>query len=433
MLAGCAQDGTPSPADSPTGGGGESQPVAPALSGDLKILVSSADASDKAFNALNDAFKAANPDVNATLTSVPNDTYDASKAAQMTAGDVDIVVISFKGFRDTPDYALDSKTTDVQLAEAGGYLDLTNEPFMANYNPSLMDSVKIDGKAYALPTGMSYGGVFYNKAIFAENNIEVPTTWAELEQVISTLQGKDIVPFGIGGKDIWPAGLTMLGIAASQYPSEAAEQELMDGLWQNTVKLDEGKPLTVLERTQKLFDAAQPNFAGAPYDTMPSEFAQGKFAMMMDGTWNQPTIEEAIGGAFEYGYFPLPGGDSPSDNASLYGKVELMLGVTATTQNKDAALAWLSFFSDPENYGTFVSTAGWASSQPGVKQNAFLDSIADYTANFLPNWEVLWIPNNKAGEAAMYPFNYPALTPLGTETAAGAAKAAQEAWAAAFK
>jgi raffinose/stachyose/melibiose transport system substrate-binding protein len=413
--------------------GGTASGDAPALSGDLNIVISSADASDKAFNELNEAFKLANPGVDAVVTSVPNDTYDATKAAQMTAGSADIVVISFKGFRDTPQYAADSKTADVLLAEAGGYLDLTDEPFMANYNPSLIESVKISGRAYAVPTGLSYAnGVFYNKQIFADNGLDIPTTWAEMEAVIATLQAASITPFGIGGKDIWPAGLTMLGIVSGLYPSGDAEQELMDGLWGGTLKLDEGKQLTVMERVETVFQAANKNFAGEGYDVQPSEFAQGKFAMLPDGTWNHTVITEAVAGAFEIGFFPMPGGDTAADNAYLNGKVELMLGVNAASKNKEAALAWLTFFSDPANYAGFVTGAGWASSQPGIAQGEFFDSIAGYTAEFRPLWEVFWIPNNDSGEAAQYPFNYPAIAPLGTQSAADAAKAAQEAWAAGF-
>jgi raffinose/stachyose/melibiose transport system substrate-binding protein len=396
--------------------------------------VSSADASDKAFSELNDAFKAANPDVKATLTSIPNDTYDASKAAQMTAGTADIVVISFKGFGDTPDYAVDSKTADVLLAEQGGYLDLTNESFISQYNASLLDSVKVGGKVYAVPAGMSYAnGVYYNKQIFADNGIEEPKTWADMEQVIATLQGASVTPFGIGGMDVWPAGLVMLGIVSGLYPSADAEQALMDGLWDGSLKLNEGTQLQVLERTQKVFEATLRNFAGAGYDTMPASFAGGEFAMLPDGTWNHTTILDAVGDGFDVGFFPMPGGDSAEDNASLNGKVELMLGVSATSKNQEAALAWLDFFSQKDNYAKFVTAAGWAPAQADIPTDDFLNSIAPYTADFRPLWETFWIPNNNAGEEAVNPFNYPAVAPLGADTAGQAADAAQAAWEAASK
>ncbi|MDR1237272.1 MAG: extracellular solute-binding protein, partial [Propionibacteriaceae bacterium] len=295
LATGCGGDGGgASPSDSSGQEGG--------LSGTLNVLVSSADASDKAFNELNDAFNAANPGLTSTLTSVPNDTYDASKAAQMTAGEADIVIINYKGFGDTPDYAADSKTADTMLAEEGGYVDLTDQPFMSRFNPSLVESIKLGGRAYALPTGMSYGGIYYNKKMFADNKLEVPTTWAELENVISTLQKASITPFGMGGKDIWPAGLVMLDMVSSLYPSSADAQALAEGLWTNTLKLNEGRQLQVLERTQTVFDATLKNFAGVSYDTVPASFANGDFAMLPDGTWNHGVIYEAVGDAFEVGF-----------------------------------------------------------------------------------------------------------------------------------
>ncbi|MDR0592038.1 MAG: extracellular solute-binding protein, partial [Bifidobacteriaceae bacterium] len=425
-LAGCG-DNKPSGTTSPGSG---SSSGTEALSGSLNIPISSADASDKAFNELNEAFRAANPGVDATVTSVPNDTIDATKAAQMTAGEADIVVISTKGFRDLPPYlGEESKTADMLLAEAGGYLDLTNEPFMANYNQSVLDSLKIGGKLYGVPGGLSYAtGVYYNTQIFADNGLAVPTTWSELEQVIATLQSASVTPFGIGGGDSWPAGLIMLGVVAGLYPSAEAKEALMQGLWENTLKLDEGKQLQVLERVQTVFDATAANFAGAGYDDQPAAFAAGEFAMLPDGTWNHTTILSAVDGAFEVGYFPLPAGDTAQDNASVDGKIELTLGVNAKSKNQAAALAWLDFFSQKENYAKFVNTAGWTASQPGVEQDEFLNSITDYTADFRPVWESFWIANSNAGDAAMFPFNYPALVPLGTQTPAEAAKAAQEAW-----
>jgi raffinose/stachyose/melibiose transport system substrate-binding protein len=428
LAAGCGGDGGDGGGSTATDGSGADN-----ASSELNILVSSADASDKAFNDLNEAFMKANPDIKSTLTSVPNDTYDASKAAQMTAGEADVVVINYKGFGDTPEYAADSKTADTMLAEEGGYVDLTDQPFMSNFNSSLVESIKLGGRAYALPTGMSYGGVYYNKQIFADNGLEVPTTWAEMEQVIATLQAASVTPFGMGGKDIWPAGLIMLDMVSSLYPSAEDTEALAEGLWTNTVKLNEGKPLYILERTQAVFDATLKNFAGIAYDTVPASFANGDFAMLPDGTWNHGVIYDAVGDAFEVGFFAFPGSDDAADNGSIPGKVELMLGISSTSKHQDAAIAWLDFFSQPENYATFVTTAGWAPSQPDIATDEFFELIAPYTAEFRQIWEVFWIPNNNAGEAATYPFNYPALSPLGTDTAQQAADASQQAWEAAFK
>ncbi|MDN6025224.1 ABC transporter substrate-binding protein [Bifidobacterium mongoliense] len=401
------------------------------VSGDINILVSSASASDAAFKAVNKAFTAKYPKAKVNFSSVPNDSYPATKSARLSAGSVDIFVL--KNFAETPSYAKSSTPDDVQLAQSGGLVDLTGESFMKHYTRSVLDAAAIGGKDYAVPTGLSYStGLYYNKKIFEQHGLKAPTTWSELQQVMSTLKAKGVTPFGIGGKDTWPAGLVMLSNVASSYPTLKDKQDLAEGLWKQKVSLKDEKTKAILDRTQKVFENAQEHFSGAGYDDLPAAFARGDFAMMPDGTWNEPTIKTAVNGAFDYGYIPFPGSDNAADNSLLNGKVELQLGVSAGTKNKAGALAWLKFFSDPTNYATFVNGAGYSSAQPDIKTSAFLDSVAQYTKTYQPAWDQVWMANNKAGEDAVYPFNYPALSPLGTQSSAQAADSAQKAWSAAF-
>lgn len=401
------------------------------VSGDLEILVSSASASDAAFEAVNKAFMAKYPDVKVTFSTVSNDNYPATKSSRLTAGNVDIVVV--KNFVEVPEFAADSTSDDVLLAKADGWLNLTDQPFMKHYTSSVLDAQAIGGKQYAIPTGLSYStGVYYNKKVFDDNGLKVPTTWTELQTVMSTLKGKGITPFGIGGKDTWPAGLAMLGVVGSLYPSSEAKSALTEELWTQKAKLTDELPLSVMTKTQTLFENAQPKFAGTGYDEIPAAFAKGDVAMIFDGTWNEPTIRTAVADKFQYGYFPLPASDNAADNASLNGKIELQLAIPAGAKNQPAALAWFDFFSDPANYASFVETSGFSPAQQDVATSEFLKSIESSTKTFQPAWDTIWIANNKAGQDAVYPFNYPAIAPLGSSDAKAAAEAAQTAWQGAF-
>jgi len=398
-------------------------------SGELQILVSSADASDAAFKAINDAFEAKYPDVKVTFASVPNDNYPASKASRLTANNVDILVV--KNMVKVPEYASGAESDDSRLAASGAYVDLTAEPFMKNFNQTVLDAQAFDGKQYAVPTGLSYStGMYFNKTIFADNGIEVPTTWTELVATADTLKAAGITPFGVGGKDSWPAGLPMLAAVQGEYPDQASKQKLAQDLWEGTVKLTDAGPQTVLDKVAAILADTQDGMAGIGYDAIPAGFAAGDFAMVPDGTWNEPTIRAAVDGKFEYGYIPLPTSDEAASNATLNGKIELQLAVPAATKHKTAALAWLDFFSDPVNYKTFVEKSGFSPAQTGIDVSDFLTGIADYTTNFELAWEQVWTGNPKAGQAALFPFNYPALKPLGTLDPAAAAQAAQADWAA---
>jgi len=412
-------------------GGNSSDASGGAPSGKLQILVSSADASDAAFRAVDAAFEKKYPKVDVVLSSVSNDNYPATKSSRLTAGNVDLFVV--KSMWETPSYAKSSESDDVRLAKAGGLVNLSKQPFMKNYTPTVLAAQSIGGKQYAVPTGVSYStGIYYNKAIFAKYGLSVPTTWNEFTKVIAELKAKGVTPFGIGGKDGWPAGLPMLGSVGSLYPSASDKKALAKSLWTSGTKLTDKLPVKVLDQTETVLANAQQGAAGAGYDSIPAGFAAGDFAMTPDGTWNEPTIAAAVGSKFDIGYFPFPGSDNAKDNAYLNGKIELQLAVPTSSKNQTAALAWLKFFSQASNYKTFLQKSGFSSAQPGISTGAFLKSIAQYTAKYQPAWDQIWVANNKAGQDAVYPFNYPALTPLGSSTPEQAAQAAQTAWAAAF-
>ncbi len=398
-----------------------------APTGTLQILVSSADASDAAFKAVNAAFQKKYPDVTVKFTTVPNDSYPSTKSSRMTAGTVDVMVL--KTFFEVPDYAKSSASDDVLLAQSGGLVELTGQDFMKRYTPSVLTAQAIGGKQYGIPTGLSYStGVYYNKTMFSKYGLDVPTTSSELQKVMSTVTAKGVAPFGIGGKDTWPAGLAMLGAVASLYPTAEKKQDLAKGIWDGSIKLTDEGPLTILQRTQTIFENAQKNFAGAGYDDIPAGFAAGKYAMTLDGTWNQPTIATAVKDAFEIGYFPLPVSDTAADNAFLNGKIELQLGVPTSSKNQTAALAWLDFFSQADTYKGFLTTSGFSSAQPDIAATDFLKSIESITSTYQAAWDQLWIASKNAGQDALYPFNYPALAPLGSKTAQQAASASAAAW-----
>jgi raffinose/stachyose/melibiose transport system substrate-binding protein len=419
VLAGCASSGS----------SGTTSSSAP--SGTLNIAVSSGDSSDAAFKAINSAFEKKYPKVDIKFSSIPNNNYNAAKSSRLTAGNVDILIAAPT---EVPKYvAAGSESDDSRAADAGVFLNLTNQPFMKDYTPTLLKSLAYKGKQYTVPTGVSYyTGVFYNKTMFAKDGLTVPTTWNQFVTLSKKLKADGVSPLGIGGKDSWPAGLTMISAVQGLYPTQADKNSLAEGLWQKKISLTDSKSTTILDRVNEMYSFAEPNFAGVSYAAIPSGFASGQYAMTPDGTWDQPTIAAAVGSKFQYGYFPIPTSDNAKNNAVLGGKVDLRLAIAAATKNKTAALAYLAFFSDPTNYKTYVKISGTAPAEPGIPSSAFLTGIKQYTGTFSPAWDTIWIANSKAGAAATFPFNYPGIAPLGSGTVASAASASQKDWIAGF-
>ena len=62
-----------------------------------------------------------------------------------------------------------------------------------------------DGKMYTLPFSKSTEVLYYNKTFFEANNIPVPTTWDELEEVCRTIKqiAPDSIPLGYDSEANW--------------------------------------------------------------------------------------------------------------------------------------------------------------------------------------------------------------------------------------
>ena len=405
--------------------GGAAPTVGGEVSGTLNLLVSSATGSDAGFQAVNKAFTAAHPGVQVAFSAIPNEQYNQARSSRLTAGSADVVV-AFP--REVPSYVPAANAgDDARLADSGGFLDLTGQPFLSSFSTTVLDATKYKGKSYSVPTGLSYyTGMYYNKKIFKDNGINVPTTWTELMAACDALKAKGVTPLGIAGKD--SAGVNALGIIQGTYPTADAKNALAKGLYDGSVKLNDGKQLEVLTKLQKLYGYAEPSFAGVNYTTMTADFVNGKYAMVADGTWNVTSLQKAGGTAFDFGYFPLPASDSAADNKNLGGKVELSLAIPANAKNPQAAVAWMDFFA--KNYALFNDQAGFAPSVNGAKSNDFYTGIAANVAQFSPAWDTIWIVNPQAGPAAAVPFNWAGVAPMGSGDATAAATAAQTDWAA---
>ena len=84
--------------------------------------------------------------------------------------------------------------------------DLSDQDFVENIADGAKECVSLDGKVVGLPVQMSGNGIVYNKKIFKDNDLEIPTTVSELEEVCKVLESHDIVPFTNQFKDDWLLG-----------------------------------------------------------------------------------------------------------------------------------------------------------------------------------------------------------------------------------
>src|SRR5512145_316130 len=101
-----------------------------------------------------------------------------------------------------------SGKTDIklQLNVEKNAVPLTDEEWVKRMNPLSVEQVSLDGVTYGLTVWDTVGGswvLVYNKALFADHDISVPTTYAEFAAASQTLMDAGITPIYEPFADGW--------------------------------------------------------------------------------------------------------------------------------------------------------------------------------------------------------------------------------------
>jgi raffinose/stachyose/melibiose transport system substrate-binding protein len=401
LISACG--GATEPAAQPTGAAAsESKPTeAPAAEEvTLRVLVHQNPPMVEFMENFNEQFEAKYPNITVDMSVVNANDLSTVTQTRLNAKDVDVV--DMFGFANAAQPYMKNVTPPnwQTLIDAGLIMDISDQPFVQNYDEAtIQDAGTYNGKVYEINLGrVSYSGIYYNKDLFAANNVEVPTTWSELVAACETFNAADIPCMTAGGKDGWPIFVGAYGLIGSIYPDQAA---LVEGLWTGTIKWNDATSLEMWEKmkiyAQEMMESGASGIAG---DAAPGRFASGAVAMFSGGTWYAAAIEAAEP-AFEWGYIPFPGSDDPENNKYLFGKYDQGWVIAADTPHKDAAVAYLTEFSDPDNYQAFANAVGFIPTQPGATLDTQIGAeVAPYLENFRVGYEQYWVAPKGAGQYA---------------------------------
>lgn len=186
----------------------------------ITFLVQSGGASPTMAKDMAAAFEAANPDITVKVNKVPDGTDGANLVkTQLSTGTMDDVFLFNSGA------ALQALNPDKNL------VDLSGEAWVADLADEFKGVVQgSTGKGtYGAPMGTANaGGVMYNKKVYADLGLSVPTTWDEFMANSQKIKdsGKGIAPIIQSYADTWTAQLFVLGNFANvskQDPNWAAD------------------------------------------------------------------------------------------------------------------------------------------------------------------------------------------------------------------
>jgi xylobiose transport system substrate-binding protein len=167
------------------------------------------------------------------------DRFNASAAAKKTGGRVRLQKVpgsdyspklrTAMGSPSAPDVFFNWGGGSIKAyEEAGKLVDLTdiieNDPVLKKgFLPSVLAAGDLGGRHYGIPMrGMQPVILFYNKTVFAEQNLQPPTTWDQLLDINTKLKKAGITPFALGGSDVWPELMWLSAAPRSSSASRTA-------------------------------------------------------------------------------------------------------------------------------------------------------------------------------------------------------------------
>lgn len=164
-----------------------------------------------------------------------------------------------------------------------------------------------DGSMYTLPLEYHVEMIWYNKEIFAENNVEVPTTMQEWLDVCETLSNNGVTPIAVDGVDRWPVQRYL-----AMMPFRETGNDYIIDLRDGNASMGDEIGMHAIEFLQKIGQYFNEGFAATDYATAQSLFLDGKAAMYYIGDWEiEAMLEQYEDGVIDYFYLPtIEGGET---------------------------------------------------------------------------------------------------------------------------
>lgn len=252
---------------------------------------------------------------------------------------------------DIPDLYIHFGNTDLKnFNPEGNFVDWSDAEWVSDIQDSILPLAKCDGKVIGLPFWeASNSGCFYNKKIFEELGIEQPKTQAEFDAVCDTLLENGVQPIYLAAGDSWPI-FCQFGLD----PIMAEHPEYIDKL--NAGEMNFADIPEIADMCDWYKMAAEKGYFGKNYVSDGWDYASevlgtGEAAMMF--VWDTWFATDYDSESYDYtaddfGIMPAFMG-SCDEGTYEGGNVNLMM-VNKNGERKDAAMDFVNFMADPENY-----------------------------------------------------------------------------------
>lgn len=241
--------------------------------------------------------------------------------------------------------------------DAGYIRDVTE--FCGNIEQTLLDMTEYKGVQIGVPFTLSTFGVYYNKKIYADLGLEIPTT---LEQLVANAKackeaGYDAFTLPMGGSQ-HQITERLLGALDSETHLKFAQVAAGELDIKDVPSISAFAQLMLDLMPLSTEDALGLNYEGATAD-----FVTGKAAMRFDGSWFLATALKAEPD-FEIGYFAIP--SAVSETPIVPVNVDTTVGMSATTEHPEECAKFLEYLTRTDVQTKYYAVDGNINMTKGV-------------------------------------------------------------------
>jgi len=251
------------------------------------------------------------------------------------------------------------------LAKSGAVADLT--PQMQGWikddgvNQNVAKAFEYNGHYYGAPSYLSYWVIVYNKHVFSQYNLKPPTTWQEFMQLNDTLKSHGVTPLTQYSQDSWTGFIWFENLMINTDP------QLYEDLMVGKASYTDPRVVKVMQLWKSMEDKgyfSTPLNMGNP----PKEFAQGKIAMDLVGTWYESSLIQAgMKPGTDFGAFIMPP-ITPGLAPQLIFETSPIV-VSARSSSKDQATKVIDTFMKADVQQKWVDATSFVSANSSVPAN----------------------------------------------------------------
>lgn len=278
------------------------------------------------------AFNAKYPDIEVIFAPQPPAEYNGALNTKLeggTAGDL----ITCRPF-----------DASLALYDQGHLASLNDLPGMENFSDVAKSAwITDDGSnVFCVPMASVIHGFMYNKDMFNELGLSVPTTVEEFFGVLDAIKEAGQTPLAMGTADQWEAAtMGFQNIGPNYWSGEEGRQALIAG----TDKFTDPEYVAVLDQLAQWAPYMSSGFEAQSYPDSQNVFTLGQAAIYPTGSWEISVFRPMAD--FEMGAFPPPVVNA-GDTCYISDHTDIAIGMNANTPHPEEARTFLSWVASAE-------------------------------------------------------------------------------------